>query len=213
MVMRRDYEPVFLLALAAGVLGLSGISPNDRLTWFLEVLPVIIVIPVLVFTWRRFRLTMLLYRLIFVHAVILMIGGHYTYAEVPVGFWFQDAFDLSRNHYDRLGHFAQGFIPAIAVREILVRRSPLRHSKWLAILVVSVCLAFSAFYEMLEWWSAVIMGESAAAFLGTQGDTWDTQWDMFLAAIGAVAAVVTLGRVHDRGLSGLASRERKYGGA
>jgi putative membrane protein len=211
--MRRDYEPVFLLALAAGVLGLSGISPNDRLTWFLEVLPVIIVIPVLVFTWRRFRLTMLLYRLIFVHAVILMIGGHYTYAEVPVGFWFQDAFDLSRNHYDRLGHFAQGFIPAIAVREILVRRSPLRHSKWLAILVVSVCLAFSAFYEMLEWWSAVIMGESAAAFLGTQGDTWDTQWDMFLAAIGAVAAVVTLGRVHDRGLSGLASRERKYGGA
>ncbi len=213
MVMRRDYEPVLLLALAAGVLGLSGISPNDRLTWFLEVLPVIIVIPVLVFTWRRFRLTMLLYRLIFVHAVILMIGGHYTYAEVPVGFWFQDAFDLSRNHYDRLGHFAQGFIPAIAVREILVRRSPLRHSKWLAILVVSVCLAFSAFYEMLEWWSAVIMGESAAAFLGTQGDTWDTQWDMFLAAIGAVAAVVTLGRVHDRGLSGLASRERKYGGA
>lgn len=213
MVMRRDYEPVFLLALAAGVLGLSGISPNDRLTWFLEVLPVIIVIPVLVFTWRRFRLTMLLYRLIFVHAVILMIGGHYTYAEVPVGFWFQDAFDLSRNHYDRLGHFAQGFIPAIAVREILVRRSPLRHSKWLAILVVSVCLAFSAFYEMLEWWSAVIMGESAAAFLGTQGDAWDTQWDMFLAAIGAVAAVVTLGRVHDRGLSGLASRERKYGGA
>ena len=213
MVMRRDYEPVLLLALAAGVLGLSGISPNDRLTWFLEVLPVIIVIPVLVFTWRRFRLTMLLYRLIFVHAVILMIGGHYTYAEVPVGFWFQDAFDLSRNHYDRLGHFAQGFIPAIAVREILVRRSPLRHSKWLAILVVSVCLAFSAFYEMLEWWSAVIMGESAAAFLGTQGDTWDTQWDMFLAAIGAVAAVVTLGRVHDRGLAGLASRERKYGGA
>lgn len=213
MVMRRDYEPVLLLALAAGVLGLSGISPHDRLTWFLEVLPVIIVIPVLVFTWRRFRLTMLLYRLIFVHAVILMIGGHYTYAEVPVGFWFQDAFDLSRNHYDRLGHFAQGFIPAIAVREILVRRSPLRHSKWLAILVVSVCLAFSAFYEMLEWWSAVIMGESAAAFLGTQGDTWDTQWDMFLAAIGAVAAVVTLGRVHDRGLSGLASRERKYGGA
>ncbi len=213
MVMRRDYEPVLLLALAAGVLGLSGISPHDRLTWFLEVLPVIIVIPVLVFTWRRFRLTMLLYRLIFVHAVILMIGGHYTYAEVPVGFWFQDAFDLSRNHYDRLGHFAQGFIPAIAVREILVRRSPLRRSKWLAILVVSVCLAFSAFYEMLEWWSAVIMGESAAAFLGTQGDTWDTQWDMFLAAIGAVAAVVTLGRVHDRGLSGLASRERKYGGA
>ncbi len=213
MVMRRDYEPVLLLALAAGVLGLSGISPNDRLTWFLEVLPVIIVIPVLVFTWRRFRLTMLLYRLIFVHAVILMIGGHYTYAEVPVGFWFQDAFDLSRNHYDRLGHFAQGFIPAIAVREILVRRSPLRRSKWLAILVVSVCLAFSAFYEMLEWWSAVIMGESAAAFLGTQGDTWDTQWDMFLAAIGAVAAVVTLGRVHDRAFSGLASRERKYGGA
>jgi putative membrane protein len=127
-----------------------------------------------------------------------MIGGHYTYARVPLGFWVQDLFDFSRNHYDRLGHIAQGFIPAIVVREILLRRSPLRPGKWLFFLVASVCLAISACYEFIEWWTALLGGEDADAFLGTQGDVWDTQWDMFLALIGAILAQLSLARLHDR---------------
>ena len=148
--------------------------------------PVLIGVPILLATGRRFPLTPLLYTLLAVHACILMVGGKYTYAEVPAGFWVSDALGLARNHYDRLGHFAQGFIPAILAREILVRTSPLRGSRWLPFVVVAFCLAFSAFYEMIEWWTAVLAGASSTAFLGTQGDVWDTQWDMFLALIGAV---------------------------
>ncbi len=170
----------------------------------LETLPIMVGLPVLIWTRRRFPLTPLLYRLLFLHALILALGGHYTYAEVPLGFWVQDLFGLARNHYDRLGHLAQGFVPAILVRELLVRTSPLAGNRWLPVLTVSVCLAFSAFYELIEWWGALILGAEADAFLGTQGDPWDTQWDMCLALIGAVAALATLSRLHDRQLARLA---------
>jgi len=196
-------EPLALLAVGAVALVVSGVAPHDRLTWVLEVAPILIAAPILVATARRFPLTPLTYRLVFVHALILMLGGHYTYAEVPLGDWVADALGLLRNPYDRVGHFAQGFVPAIVVREILIRRSPLRPGKWLAFLVVSVCLAISAAYELVEWWSALIGGENADAFLGTQGDQWDTQWDMFMALVGAVAALALLGRYHDRQIARL----------
>lgn len=199
----RDLEPAILLAVGIGLLGLSGLQPRDRFTWTLEVAPVVLAIPVLVGTYARFRLTPLLYRLLFVHATILIIGGHYTYAEVPLGFWFRDAFGLARNHFDRLGHFVQGFVPAILAREVLLRRSPLVRGAWLFFLVTCVCLAFSAFYELVEWWTALATGEAAAAFLGTQGDPWDTQWDMFLALVGALTSQLALGRLHDRQLAPL----------
>ncbi|HWP77465.1 MAG TPA: DUF2238 domain-containing protein [Methylomirabilota bacterium] len=196
-------EPRVLLGVGAAALLVSGIAPHDRLTWLLEVAPILIAVPVLLATARRFPLTPLAYRLIFVHALILMLGGHYTYAEVPLGDWVADALGLARNPYDRLGHLAQGFVPAIVVREILIRRSPLRPGKWLAFLVVCVCLAISAAYELVEWWSALIGGENADAFLGTQGDQWDTQWDMFTALVGAIAALALLGRYHDRQIARL----------
>jgi putative membrane protein len=192
-----------LLVVGAAALLVSGIAPHDRLTWLLEVAPILIAVPVLVATARRFPLTPLAYRLIFVHALILMLGGHYTYAEVPLGDWVAEALGLARNPYDRLGHLAQGFVPAIVVREILIRRSPLRPGKWLTFLVVCVCLAISAAYELVEWWSALLGGENADAFLGTQGDQWDTQWDMFTALVGAIAAVALLGRYHDRQIARL----------
>jgi putative membrane protein len=194
-------EPLVLLALTVLALAVSGIKPHDRFTWVLEVAPILIGIPLLVWTYERFPLTPLLYRLLFVHALILMAGGHYTYAEVPLGFWVRDALGLLRNHYDRLGHFAQGFVPAILAREILLRRSPLRRGRWLFFLVVCVCLAFSAFYELIEWWTAAATGEGATAFLGTQGDPWDTQWDMFLALLGSITAQAALSNVHDRQLT------------
>ena len=196
-------EPRVLLVVGAIALAVSGVAPHDRLTWLLEVAPILIAVPVLIASARRFPLTPLAYRLIFLHALILMLGGHYTYAEVPLGDWAADALGLARNPYDRLGHLAQGFVPAIVVREILIRRSPLRPGKWLAFLVVCVCLAISAAYELIEWWSALIGGESADAFLGTQGDQWDTQWDMFTALVGAVAALALLGRLHDRQIARL----------
>ena len=187
-----------LLALTAAALVVSGIAPHDRTTWWLEVFPVVLGVPLLIATRRRFPLTPLLYVLLFAHGLILMLGGHYTYARVPLGFWVQDLLDLSRNHYDRLGHFAQGFVPAILAREVLLRRTPLRPGGWLFFLVCSVCLAFSACYEFFEWWAAVIGGSAADAFLGTQGDVWDTQWDMFLALVGAITAQLLLARLHDR---------------
>lgn len=199
------HETLVLLAATVIVLLWSGIGPYDRLTWLLEVAPVLIGIPILLATYARFPLSPLLYRLLFLHAAILMVGGHYTYSEVPVGFWAQDLLGLSRNPYDRLGHFAQGFVPAILAREILIRRSPLRPGKWLFFLVVCVCLAVSASYELIEWWAALIGGASAEYFLGTQGDVWDTQWDMFLALIGALSALLLLARAHDRSLSSLRS--------
>jgi putative membrane protein len=190
-----------LLGAIIVILIASGIHPEDRLTWWMEVAPVLMGLPALLLTYRNFPLTALLYRLLFLHAVILIVGGHYTYAQVPLGFWVADLFDLARNHYDRLGHFAQGFVPAILAREILIRRSPLKGSRWLPVFVVSACLAFSAFFEMNEWWSALILGADATAYLATQGDPWDTQWDMFLALVGAIAALVLLSRRHDRELA------------
>jgi putative membrane protein len=193
-------EPLVLLATVLFGLVLSGIDPYDRLTWVMEVLPVLIAIPLLIGTYKRFPLTPLLYRLILLHALILMLGGHYTYARVPLGYWAQDLFHLARNHYDRLGHLAQGFFPAMIAREILIRTSPLKPGAWLFFVVVCVCLAISAFYELIEWWSALIYGDAATDFLATQGDNWDTQWDMFLAFAGAIAAQLTLSRAHDRAL-------------
>ena len=196
-------EAMVLLGVGAVLLVWSGLGPYDRTTWILEVAPILIAVPVLLATARRFPLTPLAYRLIFVHACILMLGGHYTYARVPAGFWVQELFGFARNHYDRLGHFAQGFVPAILAREILLRSTPLRRGGWLFFLVTSTCLAISACYEFIEWWAALLGGESATDFLGTQGDVWDTQWDMFLATLGAIAAQVTLARRHDRELRGL----------
>ena len=201
--MRAAKYWVFPLALTLMVLIWSGIGPRDRFTWFLEVMPVLIALPVLFLTYRSFPLTPLVYGLLAVHGVILMVGGHYTYAEMPLFNWLRDAFDLSRNHYDRVGHLAQGFIPALLAREILLRRSPLGPGGWLFFLVTCVCLAFSAFYEMLEWWVAVASGDEAVAFLATQGDVWDTQWDMFLALLGALSSQLLLGRWHDRQLARL----------
>jgi putative membrane protein len=191
---------VALLISGVAILIWSGIGPHDRFTWFLEVAPVLIGVPILVYVYRRFRFTRLVYTLIWIHAVILMVGGHFTYAQVPFGFWMQEAFGFARNHYDRIGHFAQGFIPAMLAREIFIRKSPLRGSRWLPFVVVCFCLAFSAFYELIEFWTALASGEAATDFLGTQGDVWDTQWDMQLALIGAVTALVTLAGVQDKQL-------------
>ena len=202
---RSGREPLLLLAIAAVALLVSGLRPYDRATWLLEVGPVLMGAPLLIASYRRFPLTPLLYRLLLLHALILILGGHYTYERVPLGFWLQDLLDLSRNHYDRLGHVAQGFIPAILAREILLRLSPLQRGKWLFFLVVCVCLAFSAFYELLEWRTAAIMGEEADSFLATQGDIWDSQWDMFLALLGAIASQLLLSRHHDRELATLAA--------
>lgn len=190
-----------VLAVAAIGLVLSGIAPHDRLTWWLEVAPVLMAVPALAWTRTRFPLTSLAYVLIAIHAAILMLGARYTYALVPLGDWLRDLFDLTRNPYDRIGHLAQGFIPAIIAREILLRRSPLRPGRWLFFIVSAICLAISACYEFLEWWAALIGGGSAEQFLGTQGDVWDTQWDMFLALCGSILAQLCLGRWHDRQLS------------
>ena len=207
---RQSREVLVLFGIAAVLLVISGIGPNDRLTWWLEGAPVMVGIPLLLWLRPRFPFTPLLYRLLFFHACVVMLGGHYSYAEVPVGFWFQDWFDLSRNHYDRFGHFVQGFIPAILMRELLWRTSPLRGSRWLPFLVACFCLAFSAFYEFIEWWGALIMGEDADAFLALQGDIWDTQWDMFLALCGAIISLLLLSRLHDRQLRNLmAAKDKK----
>lgn len=198
----------YLTSLLAGlgtVFVWSAIAPHDRFTWFLEVFPVIIGLPILMLAWPRFPFSRLASFLLLAHAVILMVGGHYTYAEMPLFNWLRDANGLDRNYYDRLGHVAQGFIPAIVVREILLRTSPLKPGKWLFFLVTCVCMAISAFYEMLEWWVALASGSDAVAFLATQGDVWDTQWDMFLAFLGAIAAQLMLSRRHDQSISRIGS--------
>ena len=196
-------EPLVLLALAATALVASLIIAADRFTWFMEVAPVLIGAPLLIASAQRFPLTPLLYRLLFLHALVLMMGGAYTYAKVPLGFWLQDLLHLDRNPYDRVGHLMQGFVPAILARELLLRTSPLKPGRWLFFLVTCVCLAFSAFYELIEWWTAVAVGDAADAFLGTQGDVWDTQWDMFCALIGALTAQLTLAKAHGRQLAAL----------
>lgn len=193
-------ESLVLLLVVGAVLLWSAIAPNDRLTWFMEVIWVLAAIPLLIATRGRFPLTRLLAWLIAIHCVILIYGGKYTYSQTPLGDWAAAAWDLSRNHYDRLGHLAQGFIPAILARELLLRCTPLRPGAWLFYLVCAACLSFSAFFEFIEWWAALLMGGEADAYLATQGDVWDTQWDMFLALCGAVLAQLLLVRVHDRQL-------------
>ncbi|MGH8530557.1 MAG: DUF2238 domain-containing protein [Nevskiales bacterium] len=199
----RAQLPVALLAATLVGLILSGIGPRDRLTWWMEVAPVLIAVPILLATYRSFRFTDLAYLCMAMHAAILMLGGHYTYAETPLGFWLQDLLDLSRNPYDRIGHLAQGFFPALIAREILLRLSPLREGRWLFFLVVCACLALSASYELIEWTAAMALGQGAEQFLGTQGDVWDTQWDMFLALIGAVSSLLLLSGLHRRVLGKL----------
>ena len=201
------WNPV-LFALFVAVLVWSAIRPHDYFTWFLEVFPALIGIALLFATRRRFPLTPLLLILLFIHAVILMVGGHYTYAEVPLGYWMKDAFGFTRNHYDRIGHFAQGFVPAILAREILIRRDVVRGRGWLFTIVVAICLAVSAAYELLEWSVSAATGSKGDSFLGTQGDVWDTQKDMALATIGAIAAQLVLGKVHDRQLTNVSTAPR-----
>ena len=198
-------ERRLLLIVVLAALAWSGIGPYDAATWWMEVAPIFIAVPLLVATAARFPLTPLAYRLLAVHAIVLLVGGHWTYARVPLGDWVKEAFSLERNHYDRLGHLMQGFVPAIVGREILRRCSPLRPGRWLFFVVTSICLAISACYEFIEWWAALIGGEGATEFLGTQGDVWDTQWDMFLALIGALLAQLLLARRHDAELAALPS--------
>lgn len=191
---------LLLLVLTIAALAVSGIRPYHRGTWFLEVLPVLVVIPLLWFTRRSFPLTTLLYLLIFLHALLLIGGGTWTYSRVPLGNWLQELLGTARNPYDRIGHFLQGFVPAIAVREILIRGRYVRTPAMRNFIIVCIVLAISAAYELIEWAAAVAFGGGAVEFLGTQGDPWDAQWDMFIAVIGAVCALLLLSRVHDRQL-------------
>ncbi len=197
----KSKEPIVLLAAGIALLALTAIHPHDYATWWMETAPIFIALPILVVTYKTYTLTPLLYRLLFLHALILMVGGHYTYAEVPLGYWMQDWFGFARNNYDKIGHLAQGFIPAMLFRELLLRSSPLKQGKLLFTLVLASCLAVSASYELIEWAAAEMMGEGADAFLGTQGYAWDTQSDMLMALIGAVVAQVLLGKVQDKQLS------------
>lgn len=202
----RETRSLRLSLFAIGTLALvvSGVAPYSQSTWLMEVFPIFLVVPILIVTAKRFPLTPMLYILILIHAVILMVGGHWTYARVPIGDWVEHLLGLSRNPYDRLGHLAQGFVPAIAAREILRRKVPLRSDGWLFFLVCCVCLAISACYEFIEWWTALAMGSGATDFLGTQGDPWDTQWDMLCALIGSIVAQATLRRWHERQLEDFA---------
>ena len=194
-------RPATWIAIFAGVLLWSGIEPKDTVIWMLEVAPAVIAAIVLLATRRRFPLTRLAYVLILVHCIILMVGGHYTYAEVPAGDWFRDLFEPPRNNYDKLGHLAQGFVPAIVAREVTIRLRVFNSVAWRNFFIVSFCLAASAFYELIEWWVALLSDEAADAFLGTQGYAWDTQSDMFVALVGAIMALALLGRLHDRQLA------------
>ena len=189
------------LGAVLAALVVSGIQPYDRATWWMEVAPVLIAAPILVVTHRRFPLTPLLYALIVVHALVLILGGAHTYARVPLGFWLQDLLALERNPYDRIGHFMQGFVPAMVAREILLRGQFVAGARMVGFLSVCVALAVSAVYELLEWGAALALGQGADEFLGTQGDAWDTQADMFMALVGAVSALLLLSRLHDRQLS------------
>jgi len=202
--------PHVCLAIVLGLLVWSGIAPKSRFTWMLEVLPVVLALPVLIGTFRRFPLTPLAYLLITIFAAILCVGGHYTYEEVPLGNWLREWFGWKRNHYDRIGHFMQGFVPALLTREVLLRTSPLRPGKWLFTTVAAFALAISAVYELVEWTVAELAGDSADAFLGMQGDVWDTQKDMALAWFGAIVCQLMLNRWHDRQLEQLRVRPSKF---
>lgn len=196
------------ITVYAGVLTWSAIQPKDYFIWWLEVFPALIALLVLALTYRRFRFTGFAYTLILLHCILLMVGGHYTYAEVPMFDWLKQVFSLARNDYDKVGHFAQGFVPAIVAREILVRQSVVLRRGWLAFIVVSICLAISALYELFEWWVAVLSGTAADAFLSMQGDVWDTQSDMAFAFVGAILAVLLLARIHDRQMAAMPARGR-----
>lgn len=198
-----DRRLIVFVGTLIPVVAWSWINPHDRFTWWLESAPVLIGVPLIVALGRRFPLSSLLLVLIWLHCVILVVGGHYTYARVPLGDWVRDWIGGDRNNYDKLGHFMQGFEPAILTRELLIRTSPLRGSRWLGFLAVCVCLAFSAFYELIEWWTAVAGGGAADDFLGTQGYVWDTQSDMAFALFGAIVALFALSRLHDRSLAKL----------
>lgn len=193
------------LLVFVSVLAWSAIEPADRLTWWMEVSPALIGLAVLAMTRNRFPLTSLCYLLILVHALILMVGGHYTYAEVPIGDWLREYLGSERNNYDKLGHLAQGFIPVIIAREIMIRNHVVNKTGWLTFLLLCIVLALSAFYELVEWWAALLSAEAAESFLGTQGYVWDTQSDMFWALCGAVASLLLLSRKHDRQIMELSS--------
>ncbi|MDQ3215732.1 MAG: DUF2238 domain-containing protein [Pseudomonadota bacterium] len=197
---------VGLLVATLAALSVSGWRPYDRVTWWLEVAPVLIALPILLATRRNYPLTTLLYVLIFAHALVLILGGAYTYARVPLGAWVQQVFDLSRNPYDKLGHFMQGFVPAMVAREILMRGGFVRGRRMVGFVCVCIALAISASYELVEWWAALALGQGAEEFLGTQGDVWDTQSDIFMALLGSIVALLTLSGVHDRQLEALEPR-------
>lgn len=204
----RQYHIALLVAVLM-VLLWSGINPHDYFTWVLEVLPALIGMTILAAVYKRFKFSRIVYTLIALHMMILMVGGHYTYAEVPLFDWIKDTLNLARNHYDRVGHIAQGFIPAMVAREVLLRVTPLKKGKMLFFIVVCICLAFSAFYELIEWWVAVATGTAADAFLGSQGDVWDSQWDMFMCMLGSIASQLLLSRLHDRQLAQIPNDNRE----
>ena len=195
-----------LLAFALVALVVSGVRPHDRATWLLEVAPVLIAAPILIATYRRFPLTDLVYIIIALDAIVLIVGGAYTYARVPLGFWLQEWFHLARNPYDRIGHFMQGVTPALVAREIFLRGGYVSGRRMLPFLAACVALAISAFYELIEWWTALALGQGADAFLGTQGDPWDTQEDMFCALIGAIVALAVFSRPQDAQIRALTTR-------
>jgi putative membrane protein len=203
MTMKRDRTLVFFLTIIIALLAATAINPYDRTTWLMEVAPILIAVPILVLTYRSFPLTSLLYILLFLHAFVLIFGGAYTYARVPLGFWLQNLFSFSRNKYDRIGHFLQGFIPALLAREILLRGGYVSSRRMAVFLAICVAMAISAWYELIEWAAALVLGQSADAFLGTQGDQWDTQWDMFMCFVGAVVAMTSLSREQDRQMARL----------
>lgn len=195
-------EHIHLTLLIAFIIAtiISFINPSGYIIWFLEATPAIIGILILIFLYNRFRFSTLVYVLVFIHALILIYGAHYTYAEAPLGFWMESLFDWTRNNYDKIGHFAQGFIPAIIIREVLIRKKVISSIGWRNFIIVSICLALSAFYEFIEWWIALFSGTVGDTFLGTQGYVWDTQTDMFLAMLGAILALLLLSKLHDKSM-------------
>jgi putative membrane protein len=195
---KKAYLIIFFAALI-----ISGINPHDYFTWFLEVIPALIALAILIVTYKKFQFSNFIYGLILFHSIVLMIGGHWTYAEVPFGFWIQDIFNFSRNHYDRFGHLMQGFVPAMVARELIIKNNIIPNRKWMNFFIIFTILGFSAFYEFFEWGMSVWTGEAADSFLGTQGDVWDTQWDMFMCFIGSTLAILTLSRFHDKYLKNI----------
>ncbi|MBL8029057.1 MAG: DUF2238 domain-containing protein [Fibrobacteres bacterium] len=204
---KSNWYPKAVLAAALAILCGSLYFSRDRFTWILEVFPILIGMPILIITYKRFQFTNWTYSFLLLHSLILATGGVYTYAEVPLGYWMQEWFGFARNHYDRLGHFAQGFIPALLTRELIIRTSPLKQGRWLTFSVLSICVAISAFYELIEAGTAISMGATADSFLGSQGDIWDAQWDMFFATIGAATYLAFFARFQDRFIKAITEKK------